>query len=74
MISTGFLLCQYTLTGAFTMVALIGLVRPWLLVLMPLVIIEDIRIEKIASAYGINALISASVIVVFGTLAGKTRN
>lgn len=70
---TGFLLCEHTLTGVFVMVAIIGVVRPWLLVPQPLVIIEDISIEKLASAYGISAVIAGLVTVVFGALVGKTR-
>lgn len=57
--------------GAFIMTALIGLVRPWLLVPQALVIIEDIRIEKFASAYGINSVIAGLVTIVFGAIVGE---
>lgn len=59
--------------GSFTMIAIIGAVRSWLLVPLPLVIIEDINIEKFASAYGINSVIAGFVTIVFGAIVGKTR-
>lgn len=59
--------------GAFIMTALVGMARSWLLVPQPLVIIEDINIEKFASAYGIYGLISGLVTVVFGAIVGKKR-
>lgn len=59
--------------GVFIMVALIGLVRSWLLVPQPLVIIEDVKIEKFASAYGISAIISGLVTIIIGGLVGKMR-
>ncbi|XP_011138019.2 monocarboxylate transporter 9 isoform X2 [Harpegnathos saltator] len=70
----GFLLYEHTLTGAFIMIALIGLVRSWLLVPQPLVIIEDINIERFASAYGINAVISGLVTIVFGAIVGIIKD
>jgi len=60
--------------GAFIMTALIGFARSWLLVPQPLVIIEDINIEKFASAYGIFGIISGLVTVVFGAIVGKKKN
>lgn len=60
------------MTGVLVMTAIIGVIRSWLLVPQPLVVIEDIRIEKIASAYGILSVISGLVTVVFGALVGKT--
>lgn len=69
----GFLLYKHTLMGAFIMTALIGLARSWLLVPQPLVIIEDISIEKFASAYGIFGIISGLVTIVFGAIVGKIK-
>jgi len=59
--------------GVLIMIAIIGMVRSWLLVPQPLVIIEDIRIEKFASAYGIFAVISGLVTIVFGAIVGEIR-
>lgn len=67
----GFLLCEHTLMGVLIMTAIIGMVRSWLLVPQPLVVIEDVPIEKLASAYGINAVINALVTIVFGAVVGK---
>ncbi|EFN67211.1 Monocarboxylate transporter 9 [Camponotus floridanus] len=70
----GFLLYKHTLMGAFIMTALIGFVRSWLLVPQPLVIIENINIEKFASAYGIFGIISGLVTVVFGAIVGLIKD
>ncbi|KAM0731975.1 Monocarboxylate transporter 9 [Formica fusca] len=70
----GFLLYKHTLMGAFIMTALIGLARSWLLVPQPLVIIEDISIEKFASAYGIFGIISGLVTIVFGAIVGFIKD
>lgn len=58
--------------GVLIMTVIIGVVRSWLLVPQPLVIIEDISIEKFASAYGIFSVISGLVTVVCGAIVGKT--
>lgn len=60
-----------TLTGTFVMIAVIGVVRSWLLVPQPLVIIEDISIEKFASAYGIYGAISGMISILFGPIVGE---
>jgi len=70
-IFAGFLLCEHTIMGVFIMTAIIGAVRSWLMVLQPLVIIEDTSIEKFALAYGIYSVISGIVTIVFGALVGK---
>ncbi|XP_050446345.1 monocarboxylate transporter 9 [Cataglyphis hispanica] len=70
----GFLLYEHTLMGAFIMTALIGIARSWLLVSQPLVIIEDISIEKFASAYGIFGIISGLVTIVFGAIVGLIKD
>ncbi|XP_070151478.1 monocarboxylate transporter 9 isoform X2 [Polyergus mexicanus] len=70
----GFLLYKHTLMGAFIMTALTGLARSWLLVPQPLVIIEDISIEKFASAYGIFGIISGLVTIVFGAIIGFIKD
>ncbi|XP_018337388.1 PREDICTED: monocarboxylate transporter 9-like [Trachymyrmex septentrionalis] len=70
----GFLLCEHTLKGALITIALIGAVRSWLLVPQPLVIIEDLNIEKFASAYGINSVISSLVTIIFGAIVGIIKD
>ncbi|XP_018302168.1 uncharacterized protein [Mycetomoellerius zeteki] len=70
----GFLLCKHTLKGALITSALIGVVRSWLLVSQPLVIIEDLNIEKFASAYGINSVINCLVTIIFGAIVGIIRD
>lgn len=67
----GYLLYERTLVSALVMVAIIGVVRSWLLVPQPLVIIEDISIEKFASAYGIFGVIMGLVTLVCGAIVGK---
>ncbi|XP_012054641.1 PREDICTED: uncharacterized protein LOC105617696 [Atta cephalotes] len=69
-----FLLCEHTLKGALITIALIGAVRSWLLVPQPLVIIEDLNIEKFASAYGINSVISSLVTIIFGAIVGIIKD
>lgn len=59
--------------GAFIMTALIGLARSWLLVPQPLVIIEDISIEKFASAYGVSGIINGLVTIIFGAIVGEKK-
>ncbi|XP_018371004.1 PREDICTED: monocarboxylate transporter 9-like [Trachymyrmex cornetzi] len=70
----GFLLCEHTFKGALITIALIGAVRSWLLVPQPLVIIEDLNIEKFASAYGINSVISSLVTIIFGAIVGIIKD
>ncbi|EGI64337.1 Monocarboxylate transporter 9 [Acromyrmex echinatior] len=70
----GFLLCEHTFKGALITIALIGAVRSWLLVPQPLVIIEDLNIEKFASAYGINSIISSLVTIIFGAIVGIIKD
>lgn len=60
-----------TLIGTFVMVAVIGVVRSWLLVPQPLVIIEDVSIDKFASAYGIYGAISGVISILFGPIVGE---
>lgn len=67
------MLHEHTFKGALITIAIIGAVRSWLLVPQPLVIIEDLNIEKFASAYGINSVISTLVTIIFGALVGKLR-
>ncbi|KAG7207315.1 hypothetical protein KM043_008982 [Ampulex compressa] len=70
----GFLLFEETLTGALVSMAVIGIVRSWLLVPQPLVIIENISVNHFASAYGIYAIISGIISIVFGPLVGIVKD
>jgi len=67
----GFLLYEHTLKSALITIAIIGAIRSWLLIPQSLVIIEDLNIEKFASAYGINSVISSVVTITFGAIVGK---
>ncbi|XP_077280979.1 uncharacterized protein LOC143907842 isoform X3 [Temnothorax americanus] len=70
----GFLLYEGTIKGALITIMLIGAVRSWLLVPQPLVIIEDLQIEKFASAYGLNAAICTLVTIIFGAIVGIIKD
>ncbi|XP_053971487.1 uncharacterized protein LOC128872631 [Hylaeus volcanicus] len=70
----GYLIYSDTLTGTFVMIAIIGMVRSWLLVPQPLVIIEDISIDKFASAYGIAGASSGVISIVFGPIVGLMKD
>ncbi|XP_066583497.1 monocarboxylate transporter 7 [Prorops nasuta] len=70
----GFLVYEDSLTGCLTMVAVIGVVRSWLLVPQPLVIVEDLTVDKFASAYGIYAVISGIINIVFGPIVGLVKD
>ncbi|XP_071631428.1 uncharacterized protein [Temnothorax longispinosus] len=70
----GFLLYEGTIKGALITIMLIGAVRSWLLVTLPLVIIEDLNIEKFASAYGLGAVISTLVTIIFGAIVGIIKD
>ncbi|OAD58324.1 Monocarboxylate transporter 7 [Eufriesea mexicana] len=70
----GYLLYNETLIGTFVMITLIGMVRSWLLVPQPLAIIEDISIDKFASAYGISGAISGVISILFGPIVGFMKD
>ncbi|KAK1129010.1 hypothetical protein K0M31_020144 [Melipona bicolor] len=70
----GYLLYNDTLTGMFVMITIIGMVRSWLLVPQPLVIIEDISIDKFASAYGIAGAMNGVISILFGPIVGFLKD
>ncbi|XP_012134895.1 uncharacterized protein LOC100875848 [Megachile rotundata] len=70
----GYLLYSETLVGTFAMIAVIGIVRSWLLVPQPLAIIEDISIDKFASAYGIYGGISGVTSILCGPIVGLLKD
>ncbi|XP_076648257.1 uncharacterized protein LOC143356442 [Halictus rubicundus] len=70
----GYLFYSDTLTGTYAMIVVIGVVRSWLLVPQALVIIEDISIEKFASAYGIYGAISGVISILFGPIVGLMKD
>lgn len=70
----GYLFYNNTLIGTFAMVAVIGMVRSWLLVPQPLAIIEDISIEKFASAYGISGAVNGIISILFGPIVGFLKD
>ncbi|XP_003394575.1 monocarboxylate transporter 9 isoform X1 [Bombus affinis] len=70
----GYLLYNDTLIGTFVMITVIGMVRSWLLVPQPLAIIEDISIDKFASAYGIAGAINGVISILFGPIVGFLKD
>ncbi|CAK9813605.1 Monocarboxylate transporter 1 [Anthophora plagiata] len=70
----GYLLYNETLVGTFVMIAVVGIVRSWLLVPQPLVIIEGVSIDKFASAYGIYGAISGVISILFGPIVGLMKD
>ncbi|XP_043508104.1 monocarboxylate transporter 9 isoform X2 [Frieseomelitta varia] len=70
----GYLLYNDTLTGMFVMITIIGMVRSWLLVPQPLVIIEDVSIDKFASAYGIAGAINGVISILFSPIVGFLKD
>ncbi|XP_043791243.1 uncharacterized protein LOC122714179 [Apis laboriosa] len=70
----GYLIYNETLVGMFVMITIIGMVRSWLLVPQPLVIIEDVCINKFASAYGIAGAINGMVSIVCGPIVGFMKD
>ncbi|XP_076762882.1 uncharacterized protein LOC143430461 [Xylocopa sonorina] len=70
----GYLMYNDTLTGTFVMIAVIGMVKSWLWVPQPLVVIEDISIDKYASAYGIYGAISGIISILFGPIVGFLKD
>ena len=57
--------------GLIVMVAAIGMVRSWLMVPQPLVVVENLAVGKFAAAYGVFAIISGLISIVFGPVIGK---
>ncbi|XP_078045875.1 uncharacterized protein LOC144474656 [Augochlora pura] len=70
----GYLFYSSSLSGTYIMIAVIGVVRSWLLVPQALVVIEDITIEKFASAYGICGAISGIINILFGPIVGLMKD
>lgn len=70
---SGYLYLEDTLTGTIIMVAAIGAVRSWLLVPQPLVVVENMSVDQFAAAYGVFAIVSGVISVMFGPFAGLYR-
>ncbi|XP_001599963.1 monocarboxylate transporter 14 [Nasonia vitripennis] len=70
----GYLYFEDTLTGTIIMVAVIGAVRSWLLVPQPLVVVENISVDQFAAAYGVFAIVSGVISVIFGPFAGLIKD
>ena len=56
--------------GTIVMVAAIGAMRSWLLVPQPLVVVENVSVDQFAAAYGVYAIVSGVISVIFGPFAG----
>ncbi|XP_051176329.1 uncharacterized protein LOC127291309 [Leptopilina boulardi] len=70
----GFFYLEHTMMGLFCMVALIGMVRSWLMVPQALVVVENISVDKFAAAYGVFAIISGLISIVFGPAVGLIKD
>ncbi|KAL7307177.1 monocarboxylate transporter 5 [Trichogramma pretiosum] len=70
----GYLCLEDTLIGSLIMVGVIGAVRSWLLVPQPLVVVEDVGVDQFAAAYGIFAIVSGVISVIFGPLSGLIKD
>ena len=57
--------------GLIFMVAVIGIVRSWLMVPQPLVVVENLSVDQFAAAYGVFAIISGAISIIFGPVVGK---
>ncbi|KAJ8667692.1 hypothetical protein QAD02_009355 [Eretmocerus hayati] len=70
----GYLYLEETLLGTLSMVVAVGVVRSWLLVPQPLVVVENLGVEQFAAAYGVFAVVNGVISVVFGPLAGLIKD
>ncbi|XP_011501502.1 PREDICTED: monocarboxylate transporter 14 [Ceratosolen solmsi marchali] len=70
----GYLYLEDTLTGTMIMVAAIGAARSWLLVPQPLVVVENVSVDQFAAAYGVYAVVSGIISVLFGPFAGLIKD
>lgn len=61
---------ENTLSGTLIMVGTIGVIRSWLLVPQTLVIVEDLRVDQFAAAYGISGIVGGAICVTMGPFAG----
>ncbi|XP_033216574.1 uncharacterized protein LOC117172597 [Belonocnema kinseyi] len=70
----GFYYLEHTMMGLITMVAAIGMVRSWLMVPQPLVVVENLSVDKFAAAYGVFAIISGAISIIFGPVVGFIKD
>lgn len=59
--------------GLISMVAVIGMVRSWLMVPQVLVVVENLSVDKFAAAYGVFAIISGVISIVCAPIVGKIK-
>lgn len=62
-----------SLTGIMICMAAIGMVRSYLFVPQPLVVVENYPVEMYTACYGIFTLVNGIVIIIFGPLVGKIK-
>lgn len=74
MAKIGFLYLEHTMMGLICMVAVIGMVRSWLIVPQALVVVENLTVDKFAAAYGVFAIISGGISIVFGPAVGLIKD
>ncbi|XP_043267855.1 uncharacterized protein [Venturia canescens] len=70
----GFFYCDDTLPGILFTVATIGMVRSWLFVPQPLVVVENFPVEKYAAAYGIFSVVSGMITIFLGPVIGIIKD
>ncbi|XP_012279760.1 uncharacterized protein LOC105699395 isoform X2 [Orussus abietinus] len=69
-----FLYLEDTLSGTLVSIAAIGVVRSWLLVPHPLVIVENFTVDNFAAAYGVFTVVSGVTSIVFGPVVGYIKD
>lgn len=62
---------DHTLAGVLVSIAAIGIVRSWMYVPQPLVVVENFPVEKYSAAYGIFSLVSGGIMIFFGPVIGE---
>ncbi|KAK0079471.1 hypothetical protein PV325_001217 [Microctonus aethiopoides] len=63
-----------SLTGIMICMAAIGMVRSYLFVPQPLVVVENYPVEMYTACYGIFTLVNGIVIIIFGPLVGLIKD
>ena len=61
---------EYSRLGTLLMLGAIGAIRSWLIVPQPLVVVENIRADQYAAAYGLYGLIYGIICVLFVPFVG----
>ncbi|XP_011313842.1 uncharacterized protein [Fopius arisanus] len=73
-VKIAFFYLESSLTGIMVSSVLIGIVRSWLSVPQPLVVVENHPVEKYAACYGIYSLVSGFIIITAGPFLGLVKD